>query len=228
MKKKLLGFAFVEVLLAIAVVGIVAALTIPTLISAYQKDLMIMQLKKEYKDLEYSLTILQSDKFFNSNLYKSILNRNFVESGTVKDSAGQFLTKFYAIEQTCGTNPPQPCFAYNYKSISGKMEQFKCQDGFSVLLKDGVSICIIPATSSAENNTPAIVYIDVNGPKEPNIGGIDMFSFNIYNDFSIDEISPEDIKNNKDRSQISALCHNSTVGQGCLSKLIENNWKLNY
>ena len=77
---------------------------------------------------------------------------------------------------------------------------------------------------------PVKVFLDTNGSDAPNIGGRDMFTFNIYEDFSIDEISPDKIKNataNRE-TYFKNNCKTSYIGQGCFSKLINDKWKMNY
>lgn len=218
------GFTFAETLLAVVIIGIIAALTIPTLINKYQNDTLLISIKKQYRELEHNLTLLQSDRFYKSTLQRSILNKNFVETKTLEDSAGKFITEYYTLSKNCETTP-QPCFADIYRSISGATEEFKCENGYSALLKGGAAICIVPANDTTDY---AKVIVDVNGVEAPNIGGRDIFNFNIYSNFSVDEISPTDIKNNTSRSTINAKCTTSPTGQGCLSRLIENNWKMNY
>lgn len=78
----------------------------------------------------------------------------------------------------------------------------------------------------------AKVYIDVNGPDLPNIYGRDMFTFNIYEDFSIDNISPVTIKYNDATAERNTLfknnCKTSTTGEGCFGKILNDNWQMNY
>lgn len=222
--KHLLAFTFAETLLAVVIIGIIAAMTIPTLINKYHNDTLQISLKKQYRELEHNLTALQADTFYKSTLQRSILNKKYTEAETVEASAGKFITEFYTLTTDCGTTA-QPCFASTYRSISGASADFECADGYSALLKGGAAICIVPASDTVDK---ARVVIDTNGTGAPNIGGRDMFDFYIYNNFSIDEISPADIKNNTGRNTVNAKCTSSPTGQGCLSRLIENNWEMNY
>jgi prepilin-type N-terminal cleavage/methylation domain-containing protein len=42
------GFTLAEILITLAIIGVVAALTLPVLVKKYQKHQMIVQLKKAY------------------------------------------------------------------------------------------------------------------------------------------------------------------------------------
>ena len=87
------------------------------------------------------------------------------------------------------------------------------------------------------------MYIDVNGPKGPNIGGRDMFTMRYYNDGSIDvyTVTPEcrtdETKCNdnygstpieKREIRYSQVCVTSANGDDCIGKLLNDNWIMNY
>ena len=69
--KHLLAFTFAETLLAVVIIGIIAAMTIPTLINKYHNDTLQISLKKQYRELEHNLTALQADTFSNLPFHRS-------------------------------------------------------------------------------------------------------------------------------------------------------------
>ncbi len=244
-KKFFWGFSLAELLIALAIVGIIAAVTIPGVVTNYNQKAMLTQLQKNYVELQETLLMLKTENY-HKGLEGSILNNK--GSKSVEETAGKFLKDYYKITQDCNTDT-QPCFAEQYADINSvTYTDFSCE-GYSVNVASGAAICIIPAeifsaisidTSTLEPSkvdvkNPAVVYIDVNGTKEPNIGGRDMFTFNIYNDYSIDEVdvnksdsesstSPEDERNNLYNSN----CLTSNVGKGCFGKILNDNWQVNY
>ena len=230
--KKFLGFSLAEALLAMAVVGIIAAITIPNVINSYQKQSMIALLQKTYLELGQNLIILRTEAY-NKSFYQSILS---LQGRTIANTAGRFFIgdannkPYYNILKDCGTTA-QPCFASTYSNINGdKTENFSCNNGYNVLLKSGTAMCIIPADAG----NPAKVHVDVNGTEGPNLGGRDMFTFYIYDDYSIDEkdITPDKIKDGTAETErntlFSSSCLSSTTGEGCFGKLLNDNWKMNY
>ncbi len=244
-KKFFWGFSLAELLIALAIVGIIAAVTIPGVVTNYNQKAMLTQLQKNYVELQETLLMLKTENY-HKGLEGSILNNK--GSKSVEETAGKFLKDYYKVTQDCNTDT-QPCFAEQYADINSvTYTDFSCE-GYSVNVASGAAICIIPAeifsaisidTSTLEPSkvdvkNPAVVYIDVNGTKEPNIGGRDMFTFNIYNDYSIDEVdvnksdsesstSPEDERNNLYNSN----CLTSNVGKGCFGKILNDNWQVNY
>ena len=246
--KKRLAFTLVEGLLAVTIVGIVAALTLPALISKYQKDSFAALLKKNYNELEHNLVSVHSNRFYRRNLYDSVLCRKSklvddagvksLSSLSVSDTAGKFLRENYNISKDCQQDTT-PCFASEYMDLQGNSQNFTCSEGYSVTLKSGSALCIIPADTahdgdaasnieSKPNDTDVIVHLDVNGSAMPNIGGRDMFTFYIYKDYSVDDLEYGVEKSLTKREAAASTCESSAFGVGCLSKMILNNWKMDY
>lgn len=227
MKKHFFGFTLSETLMALAIVGIVSALTVPTLVKNYQKHAYLLSLQKTYAELQQNLTIFQTENYRNRTIYGSRLH---LQTGyTVDTTAGYFFKNYYKINKDCGTTA-QPCFAASYSSINGGTETaFSCSNGYSVQLPSSAAICLIPAP---DLDHPAVIYLDTNGADAPNIGGRDMFTFNIYEDYSIDVVNPDAIKDataEADREELyNDNCLTSTTGVGCFGKILNENWKMNY
>lgn len=230
--KRFLGFSLSEVLIAMAIIGIIAAITVPNLVASYQKQTMLTLLQKTYLELNQNLTILHTEAF-NKTFYQSLLS---LQGRSVADTAGKFFIgdannkPYYEIIQDCETTA-QPCFAATYSNINGNANQaFSCSDGYNVILKSGTAMCIVPA----DGGNPAKVHIDVNGQDGPNIGGRDMFTFYIYDDYTIDEkdVTPSKVKDGSAETARNNLfnksCLSSTIGEGCFGKLLNDNWKMNY
>lgn len=248
-KKLFYGFTIAELIVAMSVIGVVAAITLPSVITNHQNKVLQMSLQKAYRDLDNNLEELHASNY-RKTFYQSLL----ASTDGIKD----FFINYYDIPEQCeeladgtksctypnlcgeeGTpDKAQPCFAANYADISTTTDKaFTCTGGRAVQLKDNTSICIIPASPAqeakeavaadpangieaqeaqeAKDATPAIVYMDVNGSEPPNIGGRDMFKFQI-NNYTIVDNSEE------------ASCTTSSVGEGCLKKIINDKWKVKY
>ena len=241
-RKLLLGFTLTEVMIAVAIVGIVAAFTVPVVISNYNKQTMQALLQKNYIELGQNLTTFQSENIYRKSIFASSLCMKQFSDRNVDNTAGTFLKNYYTVKQDCGSETAQPCFADSYRSLEDPtLKEFNCS-GYSVKVAGGAAICIYPATLSyrslfgpngmirEEMKNPARVTIDVNGAEEPNIGGRDIFTFNIYEDYSIAEFSPllEDEEKETMQKEVEAGCTSSEIGVGCLTKLMSANWKMNY
>ena len=215
-----------------AIIGIIAAITVPNIIASYQKQTMLTLVQKTYLELVENLTVLKTEAY-NKTFYQSLLS---LQGRSVENTAGKFFLGdtdekgYYNIIKDCETTA-QPCFASTYSNINAtKTETFSCDNGYNVIIRSGTAMCIIPAN----DGNPAEVHIDVNSTEGPNIGGRDMFTFYIYDDYSIDEkdVGPDKVKNGTAEAARNDLftksCLNSTIGEGCFGKLLNDNWKMNY
>lgn len=242
-KKLFYGFTIAELIVAMSVIGVVAAITLPSVITNHQNKVLQMSLQKAYRDLDNNLEELHASNY-RKTFYQSLL----ASTDGIKD----FFINYYDIPEQCeeladgtksctypnlcgeeGTpDKAQPCFAANYADISTTTDKaFTCTGGRAVQLKDNTAICIIPAAAAtpakdadpeagteaeeAKEAVPATIYMDVNGSEPPNIGGRDMFKFQI-NNYTIVDNSEE------------ASCTTSSVGEGCLKKIINDKWKVKY
>lgn len=237
MNYKSSGFTLAEALIALTIIGVIAAFTLPTVITNYRKNMQVIALKKVYAELQQNLTLLQTENYRNRDLYGTILNKK--SSQTVTETAGLFLTSYFRIAKDCKSTA-QPCFAQTYTSIDeSDIAAFKCSSGYNVILNSGSSICIIPASVKTNDETgetirrdPAVVYVDINGPDKPNIGGRDLFTFNIYSNFSIDEVTPETVMDGTSEElrneKFINNCSESALAEGCFGKILNDNWEMNY
>lgn len=238
MKYKLLhGFTISETLIAVGIIGVISVLTIPNVVKNYQRNANLVGLKKVYTELQNNLTVFQTENYRNRSLYASRL-----ASGT--NDVKSFFTDYYKINKDCGA-VSQPCFAASYDSIDGTSVAFACANGHSVLLANGTAVCMVPASPATKTPkeddptqfdetpaAPATVFVDINGTNAPNIGGRDMFTFNIYGDYSIDVVEPDKIKNGTAKGSRDTLfadnCLASATGLGCFGKILNDDWKMNY
>lgn len=100
-KHLFLGFSLTEVLIAMTVIGVISAITVPVVIGHYQKQSLLSLVQKNYSDMEQNLTILQTENY-SKGLYHSILNQK--EGKTVENTAGQFLTEYYKVKKRLWDN----------------------------------------------------------------------------------------------------------------------------
>lgn len=166
------AFTLAEVLITLGIIGVVTAMTMPSLIQNYQEKATVTKLKKCY-----SLV---------SQAYVSILND---EGGSDTLQAGDDLEmmekfgKYLKYQKTCGRN--KGCFPnVTYKSVTGndynKWEDYTT-DRSRAILTDGTLIMFNKngIWVGEGNYLYAQIYVDINGFKGPNQLGKDFFYFYI-------------------------------------------------
>lgn len=230
------AFTLGEILVTLAIVGTISAMTMPSLIMSYQKTAYATQLRKIYVEIGQAIDLLMTDEG-KSSLNSTSLFR--AQGGTIENSAGKFLKNYLKIAQDCGYQDGStgaPCFASSYTTLKGEDARMYCP-GYAVVTNAGYSICLdAPFDNGQSSIIPARLLVDVNGPKGPNIAGRDFFGMRIYSDGSIDEISPTDKVNltsaelTTKRTEAAASCANKSNydASGCFTKLLNSNWKMDY
>lgn len=182
---KKIAFTLTEVLLAVAVVGIIAALVLPALVTKFEDDLLTQATIRTTQSIQGvldQLDITENKAFHNTMMYVES------EPASYADNSGLFLKKYMRISKYCGDSNGD-CFAkkyYQYENITRK-EYVPTYKGACASLKDGSSICLTPQV--AGNRIDAL--IDINGPKGPNILARDLrqISFEPKSKITYDNIS---------------------------------------
>lgn len=225
--QKLKAFTLAEIIITMGIVGVIAALTVPDLVSDYQNKAMAVKIRKSVNDVESAIDqYITAEGKTNFAQTKVMTNRQTIDG---------FVRENFRVIKTCGgTNACKRdcaagdeacaqevatckeqvaaagCFA-NEKYISldnSASANFNCSET-SYILADSTAICM------TINSGLLDVHIDVNGTEPPNIGGRDMFKFTVNSKV---EINGGDAAN----------CKKNSNGYGCIAKLQQNNWKMDY
>ena len=211
MNKKL-AFTLAEVLVTMSIIGIVAALTVPNIVSNYQKETQAIQIRKAVNDLGAAFDMLLTEEG------KTKLTSTSIFTGKKPNGATYGITPF--IKEKFKVVREYSCFASKYKSISGTSANFSC-DGEQYLFANSNAICIKKGTNIIN------ITIDTNGPDKPNTSGRDLFA--LYVDAN-GEIQGDGASSGSSGSGYSSgdNCEVNTNGKYCLNKLMQNNWKMDY
>ena len=112
------AFTLAEVLVTLGIIGVVSAMTVPSLMQNYQRQSYVTQLHKVYNELNQALIRYQTD----SNAV------SLREAGLTSISDyGSFFKKYFNVVQDCGTTQT-PCFSASYKKLSGVSSKFSCKN----------------------------------------------------------------------------------------------------
>lgn len=215
------AFTLAEVLVTLGIIGVVSAMTVPTLMQNYQRKSYVTQLHKVYNELTQALLMYQTDR--------NALNLK--EAGLVSQAAvDNFITNYFKIVNSC--EKLEPCFASSYKNMSGIPVTFT--DKNSYVLASGAAIR--PIYYNIGNVLLSIV-VDTNGAKGPNIAGRDIIAMYVYTNGLIDDISKDSMAplTEEQREDIfQSGCNASSVNDdgnsitGCFGKILNDNWEMNY
>lgn len=217
------AFTLAEVLITIGIIGIVIAMTLPSLVTKYQKQQFSSQLKKAYSTFTQALMLSQE---FNG---PSDTWQTLEPSSTYEENLNYFKLywePYLKVMQICETMADCGYKINNYASVSDlKNYKYYGQDynvpGF--IYGDGTYAYIRPyhKNSTADKSLKIqLLSVDLNGPKNPNIIGIDIFQFQI-------DTSKGIIKgfSNSNYCTKSNINKNSEYARSCGGKVMADGWE---
>ena len=209
---KIKGFTLAEVLITLGVVGVVSAITIPTVINKYQERVTISKVKKIYSTINQAFMLSVKD-----NGYANEWNVNGSSYSARAIQFMEYLKPYLKILRDCGTS--SGCLGYTKKinRLNGQQHQYNYDTSsnyYKFILNDGSYIWILPTSSAycqystgGHTNVCSQIYTDINGGKKPNTIGKDIFIF---------YITPYAIKPNTDD------CNTNEIGWGCSGYILQN------
>ena len=187
------GFTLAEVLITLTILGVVAALTVPSLIHKFQDRIAISSVKKTWSMLENALEQMYIIEGKPSTWDWSAYTTNETRANYF---AEKFI-KYVNVEKFCGSSSgcfpsknDSKCSAGNYNiycNLHGinSQQYIDNQNYGKFRLKNGMSInvSITPSmfNSSTVTSTTNKFRVDINGKKGPNRLGYDVFYFE-FND----------------------------------------------
>ena len=195
------AFTLAEVLITLGIIGIVAAMTIPTLISNYKEKELITRNKQAYSLVIQALNMIKTDS--SSMVLTDTINPNGDSSNVIADLSKYFKgakvnnSRYYikymkpvqnaATNTNGGTIMPAPNLRFTNGMILGLALRPNCrreytcnqynEDGSVKLDENGN-----PMQRTCVEEYCAMFTVDVNGENPPNQFGRDAFLFNITKD----------------------------------------------
>lgn len=224
------GFTLAEVLITLGIIGIVAAMTIPTLMSKIQKLQIESQIKENYS------SIVQAMKMGENDDVEDVSISGNAES--LKHWFDTFLAPYFKVETFCvhesgcwhkkgvvkTLNNLTPTYetdvGNNEASIGWNAVTFRTAKGAYFDLDWTGSANTKKLFGIDSNNTTLQFYFDVNGDRRPNIIGKDIFILVYDKDKGFlpagHDRTKEEVKDN---------CFNGN-GYWCLEYIRANGWTI--
>ena len=163
------GFTLAEVLITLGIIGVVAALTIPTLVNNYQKRQTVIKLKKVFADINNVVKLSEVD---NGPSYNWDYPKQTVYD---YDTIAAFIEKYYLPYYKSAKLYKREDFDLNYKIKLMNLDEFLPTSLTSnyLVLSDGKILSFF-------SNIPSgymWIFADINGTNPPNKIGRDVFVF---------------------------------------------------
>lgn len=219
------AFTLAEVLITLGVIGIVAAMTLPIIITKYQKKEAAERLKKVYNNLSQSIIMSEVDNGPIEYWNFSITPASFFEKYLQKYMPNILNIRYADIMNDVKYKRPNGTVENSFTPLSS--------NAMVVSLKDG-SLLYFP--TSGIYSTFKGVFVDINGMKKPNIIGRDFFGFAIsinalprkfvpYGAYGAADMPMEDMTRESAKKG-SYACSRSGRGQFCAALIMLDGWEI--
>lgn len=190
-----LAFTLAEVLIVLGIIGIVAEMTVPTLMNNVSNQTQVSSLKKFYSEFSQGMKQYMLDQGCSDLACTNIFNGidTDVTWNTAVDAA---IRSEFKVLKSCNTNA-SGCGEYS-RQLDGNVyvnptfdpfiygHSFITADGFLFMFDDGAAgSCDNWSTTNSTSkvkNACTFVYLDTNGNKLPNKWGRDLFYLVLGND----------------------------------------------
>lgn len=225
-----LAFTLAEVLITLGIIGVVAALTMPSLITKYQKNVTAERLKKVYSVLSNAAKRSELDTGEEAKYWQ--YPQNPYDLDFIPFFQKHYIPYLNIASECISAN----CFSKEHYSFENNRGGFLAN--YIVKLSDGTLLSFLP--SSGSNGRGYIwVYADINGKKGPNREGRDIFVLDIapsYTEasqartvkfYGINQ-SDAGLKTHHDYGCSKAVRESGTIyaGHFCGERIMRNGWKI--
>lgn len=239
-QKKSFGFTLAEVLITLGIIGVVAAITIPLIMTKVDQHKTIAGLKASYSNLSQLVKRIEYEygdvEGMNgtSNVWYRRDKKQIVEG-----SIAPLLPGSQVFDAGDGAANSALCFTQGvtrkHKTLSGEYQYIRPNGGawfaggnsrmMSIQLADGSCMGFDVAAYDDNTGVSMEVYTDINGPQQPNALGRDLFQFVVTQKGDVYPLGY-----NLDNAEVNKRCNNSpsTDGSGnyCASKIMRDGWKI--
>lgn len=225
------AFTLAEVLITLGIIGVVAAITLPTLIKNYQKQVWVNQLKKVVNTLENNSRKILADEGVDS-LKDTPL---YSVDGSISDGAHDFklnkdyFEKHYKLTPLSETTK----WAKLMKSIKSEISN-DSDELYHYYSNDGACITAL----SYEGRFYGLeVIVDINCDKRPNNAGYDQYVLTFSNNglitldnggFDVTECTSEVVNAGPEENDADVAVKLVYIGDTCFRRIVQDGWKMNY
>jgi prepilin-type N-terminal cleavage/methylation domain-containing protein len=221
------AFTLAEVLITLGIIGVVAAITLPTLIQNYKKQVYVNQLKKSVSTIEQGLKKIIADEGVDSLRQIS----EFEHCNWSGENHPYYMKFFKAV-----VAKPDSLYPDGYYYLNGEHLEW-WENKYDIFYFNDGSLVSFEINTANNKNYAGYVFIDINGDKKlPNKLGRDMFYFVVLDNGNLTPEYGKIYSGNGYWRNNTELCGNANSselpnnvkGWGCAARIIENGWKMDY
>ena len=163
------GFTLSEVLITIGVIGVVSAMTLPSLIKNYNNYVIAQKLKKAYNTLYNGIRMAEVD----NGPMKDWPKKGNIEVYSYFDT---YFKPYFKDVKICDT--PTKCGYKNFNNKKWQDQNWLIRTNSTRLLFQLINGIVIFYPIKSDDSYKNYFYVDINGTQKPNEFEKDVFLFN--------------------------------------------------
>ena len=207
--KKNRAFTLAEILITLGIIGIVAAMTIPTLMTKIQTKKTVSQLRTTQSILSQAFRMAEEENGAPSSWE---FKRNDNDSTLIADK----IRPYIKIAVDCKREKSEKCFSYSaHKHLAGDNDfSYATKSNYyKFILINGVSVTFRGPYGNEKD--AILIIVDLNGKLPPNVYGKDSFYFVYTNSTLLPVGAPDCSKYIWFNCSYETTCKLNGSGNGC-------------
>ena len=229
------GFTLAEVLITLGVIGLVAALTLPSMYNNYQKALIGKTLARSVELVEQGMLNIRQEAQLNSETGDTFETLSSIKKSDLGLSGSSYITDSNAFYNSTKSFLGIENSDYDVKNISafaGNLDtNLKSLYTAYKFNKLNAIVAFQNKTGTTTSNDSIIsrVIIDANGASKPNTFGKDVFIFGLTNNGTLIPAGTQKYAD-FDSNIPADGCSGSSVGNGtaCAARVMADKWEIKY
>ena len=228
------GFTLAEVLITLGIIGVVAAMTMPTLVANYQKNVTVNRLKKAYSVMGNAFVTSQDENGdMNTWGMNNIGSVSDGYSNVITPFLQNYIIKYLDVSIDCGLEFERQKNVKRYR-LNGKDWKWYGVFEYVVYLKDGTIVAFMVDNDGTQYKFVR-VYVDINGDARPNVSGKDIFTFKLDTNgkSALNMSGVTEVAKSKKRSTLLGTCRECCnknagdyAGDFCAGLIQYDGWKI--
>ena len=221
------AFTMAEVLITIGIIGIIAAMTLPSLIGNYQKKVTVERLKQTYSILSQAFLRSQVDNGEPREWDLERYSKN--DSAALEEICKLYIEPYLQINGKSKRGSLKNAGWKSYHLLSGEVSERPSINNpamYTMPLANGVSIMLSFKSDWTKLNG-LLIYVDTNGPAGPNISGIDGFCLSLnFEDAKLSFWNSEQPREYIKQNNCTRKTGGVNTSLGCGALIFRDNWEI--
>lgn len=229
------GFTLAEVLITLGVIGLVAALTLPSMYNNYQKALIGKTLARSVELVEQGMLNIRQEAQLNSETGDTFETLSSIKKSDLGLSGSSYITDsnaFYNSTKSFLGIENSDYDVTNISAFAGNLDtNLKSLYTAYKFNKLNAIVAFQNKTGTTTSNDSIIsrIIIDANGAAKPNTFGKDVFIFGLTNSGTLIPAGTQKYADFDSKIPADG-CSGSSVGNGtaCAARVMADKWEIKY